>query len=203
MPKILVLLGSARKGRAADNVADKLKIELGNHPDFDYEFIDPVGLDLPFFDEPSSPSSIDSGAAEYTNPKGKAWAEKVASSDGYIIVTPEYNHGYPAILKNVIDWVGAKQWRGKPVTFVSYGAASGGIRAVEQLRQVIIELRAIPLHDAVHIPHIYAAFDESGDWLNERQLAAFVPMLTELESFLTDRHGRTARSTARRTAVRA
>ncbi len=187
MPKVMVLLASARKGRAADNVLSQLQVELAKHTDIKWEAVDPVTLDLPFFDEPLSPMAIDNGAGDYQNPKGKAWAEKVESFDGYIIVTPEYNHGYTAILKNALDWAGAKRWKGKPVTFVSYGATSGGIRAVEQLRQVIIELRAIPLHDAVHIPHVYAAFNEDGEWNDERYQDAFAPMLDELKHFLTSR----------------
>lgn len=186
MPKVMVLLGSARVGRAADGVLNKLRVELDKHSDIEWEVVDPVTLDLPFFNEPNSPMAIDSGRAKYENPKGKAWAEKVESFDGFILLTPEYNHGYPAIIKNALDWAGAKRWGGKPVTFVSYGAVSGGIRAVEQLRQVVIELRAIPLHDAVHIPHVYAAFNEDGEWNeeNKKHQDAFAPMIAELKSAL-------------------
>ena len=186
MPKVMVLLGSAREGRAADNVLKQLQVELDKHTDITWEVIDPVTLNLPFFNEAASPMAIDNYGAEYKNPNGKAWADKVESFDGYIMVTPEYNHGYPAIIKNAIDWVGAKRWAGKPVTFVSYGAVSGGIRAVEQLRQVVIELRSIPLHHAVHIPHVYAAFNEAGEW-NEQNKAhqdAFAPMIEELKTSL-------------------
>ncbi len=186
MPKVMVLLGSARKGRAADNIMKQLQVELDKHTDVKWEVVDPVELDLPFYDEPMPPMAIDNHFGEYSNPKGKAWADKVESFDGYIMVTPEYNHGYPAILKNAIDWVSEKRWEGKPVTFVSYGAVSGGIRAVEQLRQVVIELRTIPLHDAVHIPHVYAAFNQSGEWneQNKRHQDAFAPMISELKAAL-------------------
>ncbi len=186
MNKVMVLLGSARKGRAADNVIKQLQVELDKHTDIEWEVVDPVTLDLPFFDEPNSPMAIDNGRAEYENPKGKAWAEKVEGFDGYILVTPEYNHGYSAILKNALDWAGAKRWRGKPVAFISYGAVSGGIRAVEQLRQVVLELRMHPLHDAVHLPHVYAAFNEEGEWNEENKgrQDAFVPMITELKDYL-------------------
>jgi NAD(P)H-dependent FMN reductase len=86
----------------------------------------------------------------YTNELGKKWAAKVAEADAYIMVTPEYNHGYPAVLKNAIDWV-FYEWQGKPVGFVSYGTVSGS-RAVEQLRQVVIELSMHPIRNAIHVP---------------------------------------------------
>lgn len=186
MPKVMVLLGSVRKNRAGDNVLKQLQTELDKHTDVDWEIVDPHDLDLPFYNEAASPMAIDNGRGEYENAKGKAWAEKVESFDGYVIVTPEYNHGYPAVLKNAFDWAGAKRWGGKPITFVSYGAVSGGIRAVEQLRQVIIELRAIPLHDAVHIPHAYAAFNEDGEWNEENKAHqdSFAPMIAELKAAL-------------------
>jgi NAD(P)H-dependent FMN reductase len=84
------------------------------------------------------------------NELGKKWAAKISEADGYIIVSPEYNHGYSAVLKNAIDWV-FPEWRNKPVGFVGYGNA-GGARAIEQLRQVAIELQMVPIRSAVHIP---------------------------------------------------
>jgi NAD(P)H-dependent FMN reductase len=86
----------------------------------------------------------------YSNELGKKWAAKVAEADGYIMVTPEYNHGYSAVLKNALDWV-FPEWNGKPVGFVSYGNA-GGARAIEQLRQVVIELQMVPIRSAIHRP---------------------------------------------------
>ncbi|HTX19838.1 MAG TPA: NAD(P)H-dependent oxidoreductase, partial [Bacteroidota bacterium] len=102
---------------------------------------------LPMYDEPISPVS---NKGIYTNPIGRKWADKIGEADGYIIVTPEYNHGYPAVLKNAIDWV-FQEWRRKPVGFVSYGNL-GGARVIEQLRQVVIELQMLPIRNAVHIP---------------------------------------------------
>ncbi len=184
MPKVMVLLGSAREGRAADNVLKQLQKEFDKHTEIQWDVVDPVDLELPFFNEPMSPNTINNTGGSYKNPKGQAWADKVGEYDGYVFVTPEYNHGYTAIMKNAIDWVGSKQWGGKPIAFVSYGAISGGIRAVEQLRQVIIELRAIPLHDAVHIPHVYAAFNEFGEWNDDTKSDAFAPMIAELKAAL-------------------
>lgn len=179
----MVILGSTRAGRAGDKVMKQLKVELDKHKDLAFDYVDLRDLDLPFFDESLTPFGISVGMGEYANPKGRAWADRVGAADGYIIVTPEYDHGVPAVLKNAIDWVG-KEWNRKPVSFVSYGAQSGGIRAVEQLRLNLLEVRTFPLHDAVHIPNAHAAFNEEGELLDERTANAFAPMVAELRSFL-------------------
>jgi NAD(P)H-dependent FMN reductase len=180
MKNVMVLLGSVRTDRSADQILAKLKPELDKHKDIKWDIVDPKELDLPFYDESATPNSIGRGDADYVNPKGRTWAERVKKADGYILMAPEYNHGYSAVLKNALDWVGGDKWGGKPVTFVGYGAKSGGIRAVEQLRQVVIELHMMPLHDAVHIAHAYAAFNEDGEWKDESQRDVFTPMLDEL-----------------------
>lgn len=86
----------------------------------------------------------------YANPLAKQWSEKISEADCFIMIAPEYNHGYTAVLKNAIDWLG-HEWKNKPVGFVSYGNA-GGARAIEQLRQVVIELQMHPIKNALHIP---------------------------------------------------
>ncbi len=87
----------------------------------------------------------------------RPFAARIAAADGYVLVTPEYNHGYPASLKHALDAVGP-EWRAKPVAFVSYGGVAGGVRAVEQLRQVVVELHLVPLRDAVILPGARRAF---------------------------------------------
>jgi len=102
---------------------------------------------MPFFDEPVSPSQI---KEPYAHPVVQKWTAKIAEADGFIIVTPEYNHGYPAVLKNAFDYVG-KEWNKKAIGFVSWGSV-GGARAIEQLRGVAIELQLAPIRTSVHIP---------------------------------------------------
>jgi NAD(P)H-dependent FMN reductase len=97
----------------------------------------------------------------FQDPQVVAWSDKVSTADGYVLVTPEYNHGYPAVLKNALDHV-VRQWRHKPVGFVGYGGPGAGIRAVEQLRQVVIELEMIPLRQQVSIANVYLVFDTDG-----------------------------------------
>ena len=150
---IHVIIGSTRHNRFSEKPAgyifDELKKKEGVHA----ELIDLRDWPLPFYDEPVSPAS---NKGNYSNELGKKWASKVGEADGYIMVTPEYNHGYSAVLKNALDWV-FPEWNGKPAGFVGYGNA-GGARAIEQLRQVVIELDMVPIRSAIHIPtEVYLA----------------------------------------------
>ena len=86
---------------------------------------------------------------------------RFAEAEAYVIVTPEYNHSFPAPLKTAIDWH-SKQWQAKPVGFVSYGGVSGGLRAVEQLRQVFAELHAVTVRDAVSFHGVWGHFGSDG-----------------------------------------
>src|SRR5208283_1540394 len=150
---IHVIIGSTRQNRFSEKPARYILNELKKKEDVQAELIDLRDWPLPFYDEPISPA-INKG--NYSNELGKKWAAKVGEADGYIMVTPEYNHGYSAVLKNALDWV-FPEWNGKPVGFVSYGNA-GGARAIEQLRQVVIELQMVPIRSAIHIPtEVYLA----------------------------------------------
>ena len=98
-----------------------------------------------------------------------------------MVITPEYNHSFPAPLKNAIDWYGA-EWANKPVAFVSYGGVSGGLRAVQQLRHVFIELRATPIRDTVSFHDIWSLFDTDGTWPkpSEQREQAVATLLDQL-----------------------
>ena len=91
----------------------------------------------------------------------KATSQRLAAADAFVVVTPEYNRSFPASLKNAIDWH-FKEWRAKPVGFVSYGGMSGGLRAVEHLRQVFVELHAVTVRDAVSFHGVWGLFDTDG-----------------------------------------
>jgi NAD(P)H-dependent FMN reductase len=119
-------------------------------------------VNLPFFDEPLSPFGMADQGVDYTHSEGRAWADRVAKAEGFLIVTPEYNHGPPAVLKNALDWVG-REWIDKPVAFVSYGSTAGGARAVEQLRSTTIELGLIQVANAIHFLFYRQAFDEHSE----------------------------------------
>jgi NAD(P)H-dependent FMN reductase len=145
--KIKVILGTTRQRRFGDKPAHWICEEARAQPDVDVELLDLRDYPLPFFDEPASPAW---GKGTYENEAIQRWADRIADGDAFIMVTPEYNHGYPGVLKNAIDSI-YPEWANKPVGFVGYGNA-GGARAIEQLRQVVIELQMLPIKSAIHIP---------------------------------------------------
>src|SRR5262249_27633569 len=132
--KIAIILGSSRPNRVGGIVADWVSDMAGKRSDASFELIDLLDVGLPFLDEGLPPP-----AGQYANQHTRDWAARVASFDGFVIVTPEYNHSVPAVLKNALDFVYA-EWNNKAAAVVSYGAASG-IRAVEHLRLILAELQ--------------------------------------------------------------
>jgi NAD(P)H-dependent FMN reductase len=135
MVKIGIIVGSTRPGRKAEVVARWVHDLASKRGDATFEVVDIQTFELPLLDEPVPPS-----AGKYSKPHTKAWSAKVAEFDGYVFVTPEYNHGTSAALKNALDFV-YREWNNKACGFVSYGASSSGARAVEQLRLVVAELQ--------------------------------------------------------------
>lgn len=145
--KIAVIVGSAREARFADKPAAWIADQLRTQSNVEVDLVDLQDFNLPFFDAVVSPSMI---KEPYANEAVAHFTKKIAAADAFVIITPEYNHGPSAVLKNAMDWVGA-EWHNKPVAFVSYGSV-GGARAVEQLRLIAIELQMAPIRNAVHIP---------------------------------------------------
>ncbi|MDI9894729.1 NAD(P)H-dependent oxidoreductase [Rhodococcus sp. IEGM 1381] len=132
--RLAIIAGSTRPGRHARTVADWVAGLSRNRPAATYEVIDLAQVNLPFIDEVLPPM-----AGQYSQPHTVAWASTIQAYDGFLFVTPEYNHAPPAVLKNALDLLFA-EWNDKAATFVSYGF-DGGIRAVEQLRQICGELK--------------------------------------------------------------
>ena len=155
-PHIHIVLGSTREGRLGEPVTRWFASIAEQRDDLTCEVVDLRDWDLPFLATPVPPAM-----APPTDPLTRRWGAKVEEADGYVLVTPEYNHGYPAALKNALDHV-FHPWRRKPVSFVGYGGPAGGVRAVEQLRQVVVELEMVPLRHQVTIARAYMAFDEDG-----------------------------------------
>ncbi|HEU4850983.1 MAG TPA: NAD(P)H-dependent oxidoreductase [Telluria sp.] len=134
MIRIAVIVGSTRPGRKALDVAQWV-IEIAKlRNDAAYELVDIADYNLPLLDEPIPPSQ-----GKYSKEHTKKWAAKIAGFDGFVFVTPEYNHGTSAALKNALDFLYA-EWNNKAAGFVSYGSASG-VRAVEVLRLIMGELQ--------------------------------------------------------------
>ena len=139
LPLVQIVIGSVRQRRFGEHVARWFAELAAERTDLRFEVVDLAAWDLPALTTPVPPMM---GPSE--DPAIRRWAAKVAEGDGYVLVTPEYNHGYPASLKNALDHLFA-EWGRKPVGFVSYGGPGGGLRAVEQLRQVVVELDMVLL----------------------------------------------------------
>jgi NAD(P)H-dependent FMN reductase len=134
MLRLAIIIGSTRPGRKAEAVARWVHEIAKRRTDAEFEIVDIQDFDLPLLDEPVPPS-----LGQYSRQHTRTWAAKIGSFDGYVFVTPEYNHGIPGALKNAIDYLYA-EWNNKAGGFIGYGGA-GGVRAVEQLRLVMAELQ--------------------------------------------------------------
>jgi len=145
--KIKVIVGSTRQNRFSEKPAGWIFEEAKKLEGVEAELLDLRDYPMPFFDDPMSPSMA---KGQYSNKVVKKWADKINDGDAFIIVSPEYNHGYSAVLKNALDVI-YPEWNRKPVGFVAYGSALGA-RSVEQLRQVAVELQMAPIRNAIHIP---------------------------------------------------
>ncbi len=141
---IQVILGSIREGRRSGPVAQWAFERASARTGVTVELIDLKTWALPLFDFAQFPSE-----GNYRNPLQKRWADTIARADGYIFVSPEYNHGYTAALKNALDYLYA-EWNRKPASFVSFGNAEGA-RGIQQLRLVLVELEMAPQATAVHL----------------------------------------------------
>ncbi len=148
MPHVAVIIGSTRQGRFADKPATWILERLAERPGVTAELLDLRDFPLPFFDDAMAPARR--GNIPPSDSTVASWAEAIGRADAFVVIAPEYNHGYTAVLKNAIDHLYA-EWVRKPIAFVSYGSA-GGARAIEQLRQVVIELEMAPIKHAVAIP---------------------------------------------------
>ena len=134
MLRIAIIIGSTRPGRNGEAVGRWVHEVASKRSDAEYELVDLLDFNLPLLDEPVPPSQ-----GKYSKPHTLAWSAKIDSFDGYVFVTPEYNHSTSGALKNALDFI-YKEWNNKAAGFVGYGSA-GGTRAVEQLRLIMGELQ--------------------------------------------------------------
>jgi NAD(P)H-dependent FMN reductase len=174
VPHILIILSSTREQRRGEPIARWLSDIATARGDLSSELVDLATFELPFMTA-AIPPPMSSDARE---PAAGGWAATIAGADGYVFVVPEYNHGYPAATKNALDHL-FSEWQRKPVAFVSYGGLSGGVRAVEQLRQVTIELEMVPLRRQISVPRIWEAITDGGE-LREPQEPAAQVLLDDL-----------------------
>ena len=172
--KLLVIVGSNRPGRLGERVGKWLINSLQAYPQFEVDFADLATMDLGISMSSHHPrTGIYEGGA-------KILASKLNEADAFMIVTPEYNHGYPALLKHAIDSVYA-EWFTKAGAIVSYGAASGGLRASEQIRQVLAELRTHITRNGIAISGAGQKIDDEGIWIGADDMnPAFKSVVDEL-----------------------
>jgi NAD(P)H-dependent FMN reductase len=143
---LTIIIGSTREGRFGPRVAAWFAGLAREHPDLAVEVIDLAEADLPI------------ALSREASPALQQYRAQLDRAGAFVIVTPEYNHGYPAPLKQAID-LAYVEWQAKPVAFVSYGGMAGGLRAVEQLRQVFAEVHTVTVRDVVSLHNPWALFD--------------------------------------------
>ncbi|HSA53379.1 MAG TPA: NAD(P)H-dependent oxidoreductase [Yinghuangia sp.] len=151
--RLAVIVGSNREGRFAPVVADWFTARAQEHGGWQVDVVDLADTALPAGTVWPGVSDQESVAR---------FAGLVDAADAYVVVTPEYNHSFPAVLKHAIDLL-RDEWRAKAVGFVSYGGMGGGLRAVEQLRLVFAELHAVTVRDSVSFHNAWERFDENGE----------------------------------------
>jgi NAD(P)H-dependent FMN reductase len=151
------------------------------HGGFDVELIDLRDWPLPLFAEHLGTIG-DFNDPTYSQPIVKAWNDKIKEADAFIVVTPEYNHSFPAVLKNAFESVFVSfAFRNKPIAAVGYSNGIGaGIRAIEHLTQVAVEAEAVPLRYSVVIPFVTTAFNEDGEPLNSATSVSLDVLLDDL-----------------------
>lgn len=173
MTKIAIVTGSTRPGRLNEAVAQWVAEHAKSVEGAEFELVDIADFDLPLLDEPM-PALM----GQYSNEHTKKWAQTIAQYDGYVFVTPEYNHSTSGALKNAIDYLNA-EWNDKAAGFVGYGSA-GGVRAVEHLRQIASEVRLAHVRDQVQLS-LFTDFENFSTFKpQDMQVDALHTMLKDL-----------------------
>lgn len=156
LPTLTVIIGSTRPGRVGALIGQWFTARARGHGGFDVGVADLAAINLPMLDEPNHPQ-----LRQYLHQHTRDWSAVIDRSDAVVFVTPEYNHGYPAPIKNAIDFL-YHEWADKPAGFVSYGGVSAGTRSVQQLKPVVTAVGMIPVITMVNIPFVAQFFDDNG-----------------------------------------
>ncbi len=197
-PRIAVIIGSIRPNRFGDKPAKWILEHAKTRSDIEVELVDLADYKLPLFDAPASDFWMPTPNAEAAR-----WQNKLNEFDGFIVVTAEYNRSIPGALKNAIDWA-YKPFNKKAVAYLAYGSV-GGARAVEHLRNIMVELQAVSVRHGIHIggSEFAALFMGQKPWDEvKKSFDPFVPDLLENLVWWTNAT-RTAREADVRQAVAA
>lgn len=172
--KIGIIIGSIRTGRKGELVAQWVEQASTTIDDVEFEIIDLKKFEVPLLTDETLPGMANK---QYADPKVTAWSQAIDACDGYVLITPEYNHGVPGALKNAFDTLGP-EWAEKTIAFVSYGA-DGGIRATEQWRQIVANFHMIDIRDQVAL-QLFTEFGADGLQLQERRSGEIDALLQRL-----------------------
>ncbi|GAA1683108.1 NAD(P)H-dependent oxidoreductase [Fodinicola feengrottensis] len=152
--RLVVIIGSTRRGRFGPTVAEWFTGRAGRRGDLEVDVVDLAVTRLP---------EVLTDVDEELPVSVRELGFRLAAADAFVVVTPEYNHSFPAPLKTALDWF-YEEWAAKPVAFVAYGRESGGLHAVSQLRLVFAELNATAIRAAVTLPDYWDLFAADGSW---------------------------------------
>ncbi|GAS98330.1 flavin reductase [Mycolicibacterium canariasense] len=172
--RLHIIVGSTRPGRAGAPVAAWFSDIATAHGAFDVTMVDLLEWDLPMLSEPHHPR-----LGQYTRELTRRFSATINTADAFVIVTPEYNYGYTAPVKNALDHL-YREWNDKAVGFVGYGGAAGAARAVQMLKQVVTTLKMTPVFEGVYIPFVQTLIDNAQFQATEGMATAAGQMLDEL-----------------------
>ena len=177
-PLLQIIIASTRPGRVGLPVGTWFSEQATADGRFDVEVLDLAEINLPLMDEPNHPS-----LQRYTHQHTKDWAATIERGDAFVLVMPEYNHGYTAPLKNALDYL-VKEWANKPVGLVSYGGISAGLRATQVLKPTLMALRMMTAVEAVMIPMAGTMLADGAFTPSDAVAASVTPLLDELTRLL-------------------
>lgn len=175
MHKLKIITSTTRPTSKGIHLAQWITGFAKADSNFETELLDLAVINLPFLDEPEHPR-----LHRYTKDHTRKWSATITEADAFIIVLGEYNYGMPAPIKNALDFL-SLEWTHKPVSFVTYGGVSGGIRSLQMIKLVVTALQMMPLTEVVNVPFFTKHLDEHGNFkADELQHKAAALMLKEL-----------------------
>ncbi len=180
--KLHIIVGTVRQTQTGHKIANNIKRIIDKRPEISAEIVDIASYNLPFYADPVAPAKR---TTPITDPILAKWSEKIKQAQGFIIISPVYNDGYPGALKNSLDSL-YEEWNNKPVAFVGYsGGPSGGASMIAQLRQVARGLKMTPVAAEIKIPQSWKALDEQGNLMNadaiEKEVNIIIDQILEAQ----------------------
>lgn len=184
MENLKIITSTTRNGRKGIAVASWITDLAQQDNRFSTELLDLGEINLPFMNEPNHPR-----LRQYQHEHTRKWSATIDAADAFIIVLSEYNFGFPAPIKNALDYL-YNEWKHKPVAIVSYGGVSGGLRATQMLKQVLTALNMMPVLESVSIPFFSKYINDEDEFIPEEVVTKSAhTMLSELHRWSTTLKG--------------